>query len=46
VSHNPTHPEELAATIYHALDLPINETNNSGTSLQPTTGKPVMELFG
>jgi hypothetical protein len=47
VSSNPVQPEEFAATIYHALDIPLNEPqNNSGTSLQLTTGKPVMELFG
>jgi hypothetical protein len=47
VSHNPVRPEELAATIYHALDIPINAPqNNSGLSLPITTGEPVMELFG
>lgn len=44
---NPIRPEELAATIYHALDIPLNEPqNNSGISRPITTGKPVMELFG
>ena len=44
---NPIRPEELAATIYHALDIPLNEPqNNSGFSRPLTTGKPVMELFG
>ncbi|HUG69453.1 MAG TPA: DUF1501 domain-containing protein [Pirellulaceae bacterium] len=44
---NPIRPEELAATIYHALDIPLNEPqNNSGISRPLTTGKPVMELFG
>ena len=47
VSSNPVRPEELAATIYHALDIPLNAPqNNSGISLPLTTGKPVMELFG
>lgn len=47
VESNPVRPEELAATIYHALDIPINEPqNNSGISRPLTTGKPVMELFG
>lgn len=46
-THNPVRPEELAATIYHALDIPLNEPqNNSGISRPLTTGKPVMELFG
>ena len=47
VSTHPIQPEEFAATIYHALDVPLNAPqNNSGISLQITTGKPVMELFG
>ena len=44
---NPIRPEEMAATIYHALDIPLNEPqNNSGISRPLTTGKPVMDLFG
>jgi hypothetical protein len=47
VVSNRIRPEELAATIYHALDIPLNEPqNNSGISRPITTGKPVMELFG
>ena len=47
VDSNPIRPEELAATIYHALDIPLNgPQNNSGISLPLTTGKPVLELFG
>jgi len=47
VVSNPIRPEELSATIYHALDIPLNEPqNNSGISRPITTGKPVMELFG
>lgn len=46
VTNNPIRPEEFAATIYHALDIPLNEPqNNSGTSRPLTTGKPVLELF-
>lgn len=46
VSSNPVRPEELAATIYHALDVPLNEPQrNSGISRPITEGKPVMELF-
>jgi hypothetical protein len=46
VTANPIRPEELAATIYHALDIPLNEPqNNSGISRPITTGKPVMALF-
>jgi uncharacterized protein (DUF1501 family) len=47
VESNPVRPEELAATIYHALGVPLNEPqNNSGISRPITTGKPIMELFG
>jgi hypothetical protein len=46
VTKDPIRPEEFAATIYHALDIPLNAPqNNSGISLPITTGKPVMELF-
>ena len=44
---NPVRPEELAATIYHALDIPLNEPQNNSGFLRPlTTGKPIMDLFG
>ncbi len=44
---NPVRPEELAATIYHALDIPINNPQDaSGISRTLTTGKPIMDLFG
>lgn len=47
VTRDPVRPEELAATIYHALDIPINDpTDASGLSKSLTKGKPVMELFG
>ncbi|MCH2126470.1 MAG: DUF1501 domain-containing protein [Pirellulaceae bacterium] len=47
VTSNPIRPEELSATIYHALDIPLNEPqNNSGISRPITTGKPVLDLFG
>ena len=40
-------PEELAATIYHALDIPVNNPQDaSGISRSLTTGKPIMDLFG
>ena len=45
--NNPVHPEELAATIYHALDIPINNPQDaSSISRSLTTGKPIMDLFG
>jgi hypothetical protein len=44
---NPVRPEELAATIYHALDIPINNPQDaSGILRSLTTGKPILELFG
>ncbi len=44
---NPVRPEELAATIYHALGIPINNPlDASGILRSLTTGKPIMELFG
>ena len=44
---NPIRPEEFAATIYHALDIPLNDPQrNSGISRPITTGQPVLELFG
>jgi hypothetical protein len=47
IESNPVRPEELAATIYHALGVPLNEPQNNSGILRPlTTGKPVMELFG
>ncbi len=47
VTSNPVRPEEMAATIYHALDIPLNEPqNNSGISRPLTKGKPLLELFG
>ncbi|MBI1310776.1 DUF1501 domain-containing protein [bacterium] len=43
----PVRPEELAATIYRALDIPINDPlDASGISRTLTTGQPIMELFG
>ncbi len=46
-THNPVRPEELAATIYHALDVPVNDPQDaSGLSRVLTTGKPILELFG
>jgi len=43
----PVRPEELAATIYHALDIPVNDPlDASGITRTLTTGQPIMELFG
>ena len=43
----PVRPEQLAATVYHALDIPINDPQDaSGISRSLTTGQPVLDLFG
>ena len=47
VTNNPVRPEELAATVFHALDIPLNAPqSNTGISRPLTTGQPVMRLFG
>jgi hypothetical protein len=47
VTNNPIGPADFAATIYHALDIPLNEPqSNTGNSRPLTTGKPVLSLFG
>ncbi len=47
VTGSPVRPEELAATIYHALDIPLNAPQaNTGVSRPLTTGQPVLRLFG
>jgi Protein of unknown function (DUF1501) len=47
VESHPVRPEEMAATIYHALGVPLNAPqNNTGISRPITTGKPILELFG
>ena len=44
---NRVRPEELAATVYHALDIPINDPKDaSGISRSLTTGAPLLDLFG
>ncbi len=44
---NPVLPEDFAATIYHALDIPVNDPQDaSGLSRTLTTGHPIMDLFG
>ncbi|REJ89776.1 MAG: DUF1501 domain-containing protein [Planctomycetota bacterium] len=44
---DPVRPEDLAATVYRALDIPINDPQDAtGISRSLTTGEPVMDLFG
>ncbi len=45
---DPVHPQDIHATVLHALGVPVhNSADNSGIN-RPlfTTGKPVMKLFG
>jgi hypothetical protein len=47
VKNNPVRPQDLAATIYHALDVPLNlKLGADGVSNPITTGTPLRELFG
>ena len=47
VESDPARPEEMAPTIYHALDIPLNgPEDNTGIRGPLTPGKPIMELFG
>jgi len=45
---NPVTPQDLHATVLHALGVPLNDlARNTGISRPPfSTGKPVMGLFG
>ena len=46
-TRNRVRPEELAATVYHALDIPINDPKDaSGISRSLTPGEPLLDLFG
>ena len=47
VKDNPVRPQDLGATIYHALDVPLDtRLGNDGVSRPITTGRPILELFG
>ena len=47
VQDDPVEPPDLGATIYHALDIPLNSRLGAdGVSLPITTGQPLLELFG
>jgi hypothetical protein len=46
-TEKPVRPEELAATIYHALGIPINNPQDpTGISRSLTSGQPLLDLFG
>ncbi len=45
---DPVGPEEIAATIYHALGIPLRTEliDHSGRPLPLATAKPLLRLFG
>jgi hypothetical protein len=47
-SRDPVSPEEVAATIYHALGIPLRTEliDHSGRPLTLATAKPLLSLFG
>lgn len=47
VKNNPVLPQNMCATIYHALDVPLEtRLGKDGFSRPITTGRPIKELFG
>ena len=47
VKNKPVRPQDLVATIYHALDVPLDtRLGKDKVSLPITTGKPILDLFG
>ena len=46
VKDNPVRPQDLGATIYHALDVPLEtRLGKDGGSRPITTGEPIKDLF-
>lgn len=46
VKDRPVRPQDLAATIYHALGVPLDTSlSKDGTRRPITTGRPIKELF-
>lgn len=47
VKDKPVHPQDLGATIYHALDVPLSPEKTSSVLSRPLhKGEPILELFG
>jgi hypothetical protein len=47
VKDHPVRPQDLGATIYRALDVPLNvKLGKDGVSKPITTGEPLLDLFG
>ena len=47
VKDSPVRPQDLGATIYHALDVPLDSTlaRENGITRPITTGEPILRLF-
>ena len=47
VKDSPVRPQDLGATIYHALDVPLDSTlaRENGIVRPITTGEPILRLF-
>jgi uncharacterized protein (DUF1501 family) len=47
VKDRPVRPQDLGATIYHALDVPLDtRLGKDGATRPVTTGQPILDLFG
>ena len=47
VKDNPVRPQDLAATIYHALGVPLDIRLGKDRFTRPiTTGQPILDIFG
>jgi hypothetical protein len=47
VKDRPVRPQDLGATIYHALDVPLDlRLGRDGFTRPITTGEPILDLFG
>ena len=45
VKDRPVSPEDFAATLFHALDIPPETTVHPGLSVRASTGTPVLDIF-
>ncbi len=47
VKDKPVRPQDFGATIYHALDVPLDvKLGKDGVTRPITTGEPILDLFG
>ena len=45
VKDRPVSPEDFAATLFHALDIPPETPVHPGLSVRASTGNPVLDIF-